>query len=83
MTDFYGLAAGQARGSSSVDVITHVETTSNGDVLIHTGNLTIYRSGDISRPSGEATIRLNPADRDRLIDALVFARTATTEGSRS
>ncbi len=74
-----GLASAMSRGTSEADVISSVEQVAGGDLLVSVGSVFIGRSGDLGRLHEQAVIRLTAADRDRLIEALTWARTSDLE----
>lgn len=75
-----GLAAARVDRLDRADVISRVETTDNGDTLIHVGETPLVgRAGRTGWTTRLATVRLTPGDRDRLIDTLIWQRTTTAE----
>jgi len=79
MTDLYGTDVARARGLSSAPVIAEVDSTSRGVVMLTVGEVLLRRDGTTGNLVGAHEIRLSPAERDRLIDELVFLRTADAE----
>lgn len=80
MSHLYGLDAAKQRNTSFPNVIGGIETTSGGDTLVAFGNTHLDRYGEVGRFHESAVVRLTPADRDRLIDALQLARMVDTAG---